>query len=66
MKLGQVGLDWQAHGETDPQLERPTEIAAARGNYARAKTELGCEPRTDFSKLVKLMVEADLHKLSAF
>jgi hypothetical protein len=50
----------------DPQLERPTEIAAARGNYARAKAGLGWEPRTDFTELVKLMVEADLHKLSAF
>ena len=64
--FAQVGLDWQAHVETDPQLERPTEIAAARGNYARAKTELGWEPRTDFTELVELMVEADLQKLSIF
>jgi GDPmannose 4,6-dehydratase len=59
-----VGLEWQAHVETDPQLERPTEIAAARGNYARAKAELGWEPRTGFAELVKLMVETDLRRLS--
>jgi GDPmannose 4,6-dehydratase len=59
-----AGLDWQTHVEIDPQFMRPTEIAAARGNYARAKAELGWEPRTTFADLVKLMVDADLRRLS--
>jgi GDPmannose 4,6-dehydratase len=59
-----VGLDWQEHVEVDPRLLRPTEIAASRGDYSRARAELGWEPRTYFEELIPLMVEADLRLLS--
>jgi GDPmannose 4,6-dehydratase len=59
-----VGLDWRDHVESDPRFMRPTEIAAARGDYSRAKAELGWEPRTGFRELIGLMVEADLRRLS--
>ena len=59
-----VGLDWQAHVEVDKRFLRPTEIAASRGDYSRAKAELGWYPRTSFEDLVKLMVEADIRLLS--
>lgn len=55
-----VGLDWRDHVESDPRFMRPTEINAARGDYSRAKADLGWEPRTSFEELVRLMVEADL------
>jgi GDPmannose 4,6-dehydratase len=60
-----VGLDWQEHVVTDPRFERPTEIAASRGDYSRAKADLGWEPRTSFEQLIQLMVEADLRLLAA-
>jgi GDPmannose 4,6-dehydratase len=59
-----VGLDWQKHVEADPAFMRPTEIAASRGNYARAKAELGWEPKVSFHELVEEMVDADLARLS--
>lgn len=55
-----VGLDWQAHVESDPRFMRPTEIAASRGDYSKAKAELGWEPRTSFEDLIKLMMDADI------
>jgi GDPmannose 4,6-dehydratase len=60
-----VGLEWEAHVVTDPRFVRPTEIAASRGDYSRAKAELGWEPHTRFEALVQLMVESDLKLLSA-
>ena len=59
-----VGLDWRAHVETDARFLRPTEIAASRGDYARAEAELGWQPRTHFHELVRLMVKADIERLS--
>ena len=50
-----VGLDWQAHVETDAGFMRPTEIGAARGDYAKAKAELGWEPQTPFEALIKCL-----------
>jgi GDPmannose 4,6-dehydratase len=60
----QVGLDWQKHVETDARFMRPTEIAASRGDYSRAKSELGWQPRTHFKKLIELMVDEDVRRLS--
>lgn len=60
-----VGLDWQAHVEADDRFMRPTEIAASRGDYAKAKAELGWQPRTYFEDLIKLMVEADIRRLAS-
>ena len=44
---------------------RPTEINAARGDYSKAKAELGWEPKTTFDELIQLMVEADLERMSS-
>ena len=59
-----VGLDWREFVETDDRFLRPTEIAASRGDYARAEAELGWKPRTHFHELVRIMVEADIARLS--
>ena len=60
-----VGLDWQEHVQSDPELMRPTEIAASRGDYSKARAELGWEPRTHFKELIELMVDEDARRLSA-
>ena len=59
-----MGLDWREHVETDPRFMRPTEIAASRGDYAKAKAELGWEPRMRFKELIELMVDEDVRRLS--
>ncbi len=59
-----VGLDWEKHVISDAEYSRPTEITASRGDYGKAQRELGWEPKTKFDDLVKLMVEADLKRVS--
>jgi len=59
-----VGLDWQKHVETDARFMRPTEIAASRGDYSKAKTDLGWEPSVQFKELIELMVDEDIRRLS--
>ncbi|MBX3054976.1 MAG: GDP-mannose 4,6-dehydratase, partial [Anaerolineae bacterium] len=55
-----AGLDWQEHVQADEALLRPTEITVLKGDYTQAKKDLGWQPRTPFSDLIGLMVEADL------
>lgn len=56
--------DWHSHVKTDPRFNRPAEVFNLRGNPARAERELGWKPKTKFKDLVRIMVEADLQRLS--
>ncbi len=58
-----IGLNWEDHVVTNERFLRPTEIFSQQGNSAKAKADLGWEPRTHFEELVKLMVDADLELL---
>jgi GDPmannose 4,6-dehydratase len=60
--FGHVGLNWEEHVYSNERLMRPTEIKELRGDYSRAKQELGWEPKISFEDLVKLMVDADLER----
>jgi GDPmannose 4,6-dehydratase len=62
--FSRVGLDWREHVETDARFMRPTEIAASRGDYSKARSELGWEPRMRFRELIELMVDEDVRRLS--
>jgi GDPmannose 4,6-dehydratase len=61
--LEERGVD-AANGKTrveiDPRYLRPTEVDILLGDASRARSQLGWTPRTSFSELVRLMVEADL------
>lgn len=46
--------------EIDPRYFRPTEVDSLLGDYAKAKRELGWNPRTSFGDLVKEMTLSDL------
>jgi GDPmannose 4,6-dehydratase len=59
-----VDLAWQEHVEADASFMRPTEIAASRGDYTKAKAELGWQPRMAFNELTELMVDEDIRRLS--
>ena len=59
-----VGLDWQKHVRHDPKFLRPAEVDLLVGDAAKARKTLGWTPEVDFSALVKLMVDADLARLS--
>jgi GDPmannose 4,6-dehydratase len=59
-----AGLDWRAHDRTDPKLLRPAEVDHLIGNAEKAKRVLGWEPKVSFERLVAMMVDADLERLS--
>ena len=61
--FGHAGLDWQKHVEIDPRYYRPAEVDLLIGDASKAKRQLGWEPKTKFSDLVKLMVDADIELL---
>lgn len=56
--------DWEKHVKVDPRFNRPSEVYALRGNASKAKRVLGWEPTVRFEELVRLMVKADLYRLS--
>jgi GDPmannose 4,6-dehydratase len=62
--FGRVGLDWNKFVEIDPRYYRPAEVELLIGDYSKAKTKLGWEPKTKFKELIELMVDADVKLLS--
>ncbi len=55
-----AGLNYKDHVVSNKKFFRPTEIKPLKGDYSRAKKELGWEPKTSFEDLIKLMVDSDL------
>ena len=60
-----VGLDWRKHVIVDPQFYRPAEVDLLIADPSRIRSELGWKPEVSFEALVKMMVDADLGRLSA-
>jgi len=59
-----AGLDWEKHVALDPKFLRPAEVDLLIGDPRKAKQKLGWTPSVDFAGLVKMMVDADLSRLS--
>ena len=74
-----VDIEWSGSGEDEvgrnaktgdiyvqiePQFYRPAEVDLLMGDASKAKTLLGWEPKTTLEELCKIMVEADLDRLS--
>ena len=49
--------------QVNPKFYRPAEVELLIGNPARAKKELGWEPKTTLEELCAMMVEADLRRV---
>jgi GDPmannose 4,6-dehydratase len=58
-----AGLDWQKYVEIDARYHRPAEVELLIGDPSKAKRKLAWEPKTKFSELAKLMVDADVELL---
>ena len=71
-------IDWQGKNENevgllksngkkvisvDKKYFRPTEVDLLKGDYSKAKKELGWNPKTKFKDLVKIMVSHDYNRL---
>jgi len=56
-----VGIDeWERYIKQDPRFMRPAEVDVLRGDYTKAKTDLGWSPTVSFVELVERMVENDV------
>jgi GDPmannose 4,6-dehydratase len=60
-----AGLDWREHVDCDPALIRPAEVDVLCADPSKARSQLGWEPKIQFSELVGMMVESDLKLLSS-
>ena len=58
--FGQLGLDWEKYVKYDQRYERPAEVELLIGDPAKARKQLGWEPKVRFKELVKIMVDHDL------
>jgi GDPmannose 4,6-dehydratase len=56
--------DWERYVTIDPAFLRPAEVDQLIGNPAKAKQQLGWEPRTTFEELIRLMTRSDLEQLA--
>lgn len=59
-----VGLDYKKYVVTDPEFVRPAEVDLLQGDSSLARKKLGWQPKVSFEELVKMMVEADMDRLS--
>ena len=64
MAFSYVGLDWRKYVVVDQKLIRPAEVDLLQGDATKARQRLGWEPLVSFEELVKMMVDADLARLS--
>lgn len=57
-------LDWEQYVTVDPKFFRPAEVDLLIGDYSKAKSALGWEPKTQFEDWVGRMVKNDIRLLS--
>jgi GDPmannose 4,6-dehydratase len=60
--FGHAGLDWRAHVKLDPKFLRPAEVDHLIGDATKARDVLKWKPSVDFPGLVRMMVDADVHR----
>jgi GDPmannose 4,6-dehydratase len=64
LAFGHVGLDWQKYVRLDPRYLRPAEVDLLIGDPSKARNTLGWSPEVNFGGLIRMMVDADLARLS--
>ena len=62
--FSRLGLDYRDHVVTDPKLVRPAEVDLLLGDASKARRQLNWEPSVSFEELVRMMVDADMERLS--
>lgn len=64
LAFGFAGLDWKKYVVIDKNFYRPAEVNILLGDYTKARKKLGWKPTVKFKELVKMMVDADIKRLS--
>jgi GDPmannose 4,6-dehydratase len=63
--FGHVGIkDWKKYIKIDPRFKRPAELFTLQGKSDKAHKILGWKPKIKFEELVKMMIDADMKRLS--
>ena len=60
----EVGLDLQEYVVVDERFYRPAEVYELRGDASKARRVLGWKPEVSFRELVRMMVRADVERLT--
>lgn len=55
-----AGLNWNDHVKISEKLMRPSEVDTLRADWTKAEKKLGWRPKTEFTDLVKKMVNHDV------
>jgi GDPmannose 4,6-dehydratase len=63
--FGHAGLDWQKYVRIDPALKRPAEVDHLIGDASKGKRLLGWAPSVTFERLIAMMVDADMARLTS-
>jgi GDPmannose 4,6-dehydratase len=61
--FGYADLDWKEYVVEDPALMRPAEVAELLGDASKARRILGWKPEVSFTRMVEMMVDADLDRV---
>jgi GDPmannose 4,6-dehydratase len=59
-----VGLDWEQYVQVDPSFVRPAEVDVLLADPSKARRELGWRPSVGFADLVRMMMDADLARVT--
>ncbi len=64
LAFGHVNLDYKKYVTVDPRFVRPAEVDLLLGDPSLARKKLRWEPKVTFEGLAKMMVDADLKRLT--
>jgi GDPmannose 4,6-dehydratase len=65
LAFSHAGLDYRKYVVSDPKYYRPAEVDLLLADPAKARRELGWQPKVSFAELVAMMVDADLERVAA-
>jgi GDPmannose 4,6-dehydratase len=60
-----AGLEWEKHVKLDPAFIRPAEVDLLVGDPSKAMKKLGWKPKVSFEQMTRMMVDADIERLSS-
>jgi GDPmannose 4,6-dehydratase len=58
-----VNLDYEEYVQHDSRLYRPSEVDQLKSDPSKARQKLDWHPKTTFTGLVEMMVDADLERV---
>lgn len=63
--FGHAGLPWEKYVKQDPKFLRPAEVDLLIGDPTKAQKKLGWKPKVSFEQMIRMMVDADVERLSS-